>query len=83
MLRRIDLRGRTLSTIGLRELLPRAPIDVDSALASVRPLCDDVMKRGAAAVRELTERFDGVTLDTLRVPAADQPICSSNPRGKR
>src|SRR5450631_73779 len=70
MLRRIDLRGRTLSTIGLRELLPRAPIDVDSALASVRPLCDDVMKRGAAAVRELTERFDGVTLDTLRVPAS-------------
>ena len=70
MLRRIDLRGRTLSTIGLRELLPRAPIDVDSALASVRPLCDDVMKRGAAAVRELTERFDGVTLETLRVPAS-------------
>ena len=54
MLRRIDLRGRTLSTIGLRELLPRAPIDVDSALASVRPICDDVKKRGAIAVRELT-----------------------------
>jgi len=70
MLRRIDLRGRTLSTIGLRDLLPRAPIDVDSALASVRPLCEDVQKRGAAAVRELTERFDGVTLETLRVPAS-------------
>jgi histidinol dehydrogenase len=70
MLRRIDLRGRTLSTIGLRELLPRAPIDVDSALVSVRPICDDVKKRGAAAVRELTQRFDGVTLETLRVPAS-------------
>ena len=54
MLRRIDLRGRTLSTIDLRELLPRAPIDVESALASVRPLCDDVKKRGAVAVREIT-----------------------------
>ena len=54
MLRRIDLRGRTLSTIGLRELLPRAPIDVESALTSVRPLCDDIKQRGAVAVRELT-----------------------------
>jgi histidinol dehydrogenase len=69
MLRRIDLRGRTPGTIEIRGLLPRAPIDVESALASVRPLCDDVKARGALAVREITARFDGVTLDALRVPA--------------
>ena len=69
MLRRIDLRGRTPGTIELRGLLPRAPIDVESALAAVRPLCDDVKNRGALAVREITRRFDGVDLDTLRVPA--------------
>ncbi|MDQ1465509.1 MAG: histidinol dehydrogenase, partial [Actinomycetota bacterium] len=51
MLRRIDLRGRTPGTIELRGLLPRAPIDVESALAAVRPLCDDVKNRGALAVR--------------------------------
>src|SRR5665213_1131099 len=69
MLRRIDLRGRTPGTIEIRRLLPRAPIDVDSALTAVRPICDDVSRRGAIAVRELTKRFDGVDLAALRVPA--------------
>jgi histidinol dehydrogenase len=69
MLRRIDLRGRTPGTIEIRGLLPRAPIDVESVLGSVRPICDDVSKRGANAVREITARFDGVELSHLRVPA--------------
>jgi histidinol dehydrogenase len=68
MLRRIDLRGRTPGTIEIRGLLPRAPVQVESALASVGPICDDVRARGALAVRELTKRFDGVDLTTLRVP---------------
>jgi histidinol dehydrogenase len=69
MLRRIDLRGRTPGTIEIRALLPRAPIDVESVLESVRPICDDVFKRGANAAREITRRFDGVELSELRVPA--------------
>jgi histidinol dehydrogenase len=67
MLRRIDLRGRTPGTIEIRGLLPRAPVQVESALASVGPICDDVRARGALAVREITKRFDGVELTTLRV----------------
>src|SRR5450432_3977462 len=69
MLRRIDLRGRRPGTIEIRGLLPRAPIDVESALAAVRPLCADVKARGALAVREITWRFDGVETGALRVPA--------------
>lgn len=52
----------------LRAGLPRAAVDVDHALRDVLPICDDVRDRGAAAVRELTARFDGVDLDTARVP---------------
>jgi histidinol dehydrogenase len=69
MLRRIDLRGRAPGTIEIRGLLPRAPIDVESVLELVRPICDDVLKRGANAAREITSRFDGVELAELRVPA--------------
>ncbi len=69
MLRRIDLRGRTPGTIEIRGLLPRAPVQVESALASVAAICDDVRARGALAVRDLTKRFDGVDLASLRVPA--------------
>ena len=67
MLRRIDLRGRTPGTIEIRGLLPRAPVQVESALESVAPICADVRARGAVAVREITKRFDDVDLATLRV----------------
>ena len=51
-------------------MLPRAELDVEAAIEKVRPICDDVRHRGAAAVREYTLRFDGVDLATTRVPAA-------------
>jgi histidinol dehydrogenase len=62
---RIDLRGRRDDP---RALLPRARLDVDAALSAVTPIVDDVRARGAQAVVELTERFDGVRLDSLAVP---------------
>ena len=69
---RIDLRGRVpgeLTRTALSGILPRASLDVEAAVASVRPLCEDVRHRGAAAVREYTQRFDGVDLASTRVPA--------------
>ena len=69
MLRRIDLRGAPLDPIALRGMLPRAQLDLEAALERVRPICTAVRERGAVAVRELTERFDGVQLATSRVPA--------------
>ncbi|MGA8851476.1 MAG: histidinol dehydrogenase [Aeromicrobium sp.] len=50
--------------------VPRAAVDVEQALATVRPICEDVRDRGADAVMEASERFDGIRPDTLRVPAA-------------
>ena len=77
MISRIDLRGRGtgssgttagLSRADLAGLLPRAATDVETAAAQVRPLCEDIRRRGAEAVREYTARFDGVDLPTTRVP---------------
>ncbi len=70
MLRRIDLRGTTLSAGELADVLPRATLDVEAALAQVLPILQDVRDRGAAALRDLAERFDGVRPEHLRVPAA-------------
>jgi histidinol dehydrogenase len=72
VLSRIDLRGRpaeTLSREKLAGVLPRAALDVEAALARVRPVCEDVRLRGAAAVRDCTLRFDGVDLATTKVDA--------------
>ena len=47
----------------------RAPRWTSSAAVDqVRPLCEDVRQRGAAAVREYTARFDGVELASTVVP---------------
>ncbi|MEV4834175.1 histidinol dehydrogenase [Nonomuraea sp. NPDC049486] len=67
MISRIDMRGSLPAD--LRDVLPRAELDVEAALEKVRPICEDVRHRGAAAVRELTARFDGVEISTTRVPA--------------
>ena len=82
MLARIDLRGSALP--GSRELaglLPRAATDIDSVLATVRPLCEDVRLRGAQAVREITARLDGVDLEDFAVPqeALDRALAECDP----
>ena len=69
MLSTIDLRGRELGVRELRHLLPRAEFDVAAAVETVRPICEDVRHRGAQALYELGERFDGVRPTALRVPA--------------
>ncbi|WP_219469779.1 histidinol dehydrogenase [Nonomuraea rhizosphaerae] len=66
MISRIDMRG--CLPANLRDVLPRAELDVEAALEKVRPICDAVRHRGAAAVRELTARFDGVEIERARVP---------------
>ncbi len=84
MISRIDLRGRPASSLTRTELagvLPRAATDVETAVAHIRPLCEDVKRRGAEAVREYTARFDGVDLATTRVPpqALDAALAGLDP----
>ncbi|OLB81413.1 MAG: histidinol dehydrogenase [Actinobacteria bacterium 13_2_20CM_2_71_6] len=74
MLNRIDLRRpagqRATGDAELHRLLPRAGMDVSAAMEQVRPVVEAVRARGAEAVIDATARFDGVTLEHLRVPAA-------------
>ena len=65
MLSVLDLRGFTGD---LRARLPRPTIADDPPVDAVREILADVKRRGDVALRELTERFDGVLLDDLRVP---------------
>ncbi|MBH5334368.1 histidinol dehydrogenase [Streptomyces pactum] len=74
MISRIDLRGAARGEDSPRggidrDLLPRAELDVEAALEKVRPICDDVHHRGTAALIEYAERFDGVRIERVRVPA--------------
>jgi histidinol dehydrogenase len=67
-LRRIDLRGITGD---LRSALPRPHDEQERSSEAVAEIIADVKARGDAALRGLTERFDHVVLDDLRVPATE------------
>jgi histidinol dehydrogenase len=73
-MRRLDVRNLDPSPEDeqwvYRSAVPRAELDVEHALAAVRPICEDVRSRGAVAVLDAGERFDGVRPANLRVPAA-------------
>src|SRR3954469_9066613 len=68
MLPVLDLRGSALTTATLRNVLPRAAVDVASTLERVKPICDAVRDRGTEALLEFAERFDGVRPASTRVP---------------
>jgi histidinol dehydrogenase len=79
MIRRIDLRGS--APADYREVVPRAVVDVDAALETVRPICEAVRTRGVEAIRELSEKLDGIAPELLRVPrgALDGALAGLDP----
>lgn len=66
-MRVLDLRD---SAVDPRTVMPRAALDVEAATAAVKPVIDDVAARGAVAVLDWCERFDGVRPASLRVPSS-------------
>ena len=66
MLARSDLRG----VADLASALAPPPDD-PGPVRAVRDIVADVRERGDAALRDLTERFDGCRLDDLRVPGSE------------
>jgi histidinol dehydrogenase len=69
VLRRLDLRGT--GTDDLRRRLPRPRSQTEPPVDDVRAVLAEVRERGDDALRDLTERFDGVRIDDLRVPPAE------------
>src|SRR6478735_2100292 len=81
MIQRIDLRGADRTTVDYRAAVPRADFDVEAAVPAVHAICEAVRTRGLDAIREYGERFDGVTVDDIRVtPAAlEQALAELDP----
>ena len=68
MLNRLDLRGHRGSMV---DELPRPVLTGEEPRSIVRDLIAEVRADGDQALFRLTERFDGVTLTSLRVPEAE------------
>jgi histidinol dehydrogenase len=68
IIRRLDLRGKRLSTSEYKSLLPRASLDIEAALISVTPILEAVKNGTEGTLKEFALRFDGITPDSIRVP---------------
>lgn len=69
MLRRLDLTS--VAADDLRSVLPRPRAAEHPPTAVVTEIIDEVRHGGDLALRELTERFDKVSVERLRVPAEE------------
>lgn len=72
-MRRIDGRHEALRAVAEA----RATAEDAGVRRAVTDILADVAERGDAALRELTLRFDGVELDTFRVPVEDLQTAAS------
>ena len=60
MLRRVDLRGRTLSKDQYQRELPRANLDVAAAMVAIEPILHRVKSGNESDLISLGEQFDGI-----------------------
>ncbi len=70
-LRRLDLRGFAGDRAALRDALPRPADEQQRSSEAVAAIIAEVRAGGDDALRALTERFDRVVLDDLRVPTGE------------
>ena len=70
-IRTVDFRGRSLSKAQYRSELPRAKLDIDTALSSITPILETVKSATEIDLLNLCEKFDGVRPKSIRVPLVE------------
>ena len=70
-IRTVDFRGRSLSKAQYRSELPRAKLDIDTALSSIAPILETVKSATEIDLLDLCEKFDGVRPRSIRVPLVE------------
>ena len=71
MIRRIDLRGQRLTKAQINSVIPRAKLDVDSAMALIQPILNTVKNGNEQDLINLGQKFDGVGPKAIRVPKTE------------
>lgn len=82
MIRVVDVRGRNLDKAGYQELLPRAALDVVSAMSRIEPILQRVKDGDEKELLALCQEFDGIAPRSIRVPQSelDRALTELNPR---
>jgi histidinol dehydrogenase len=71
MIRTLDLRGQALSKAGYQRAIPRAALDIDTAMIAVEPILKRVKNGDETELIKLAQEFDGISPKSIRVAQSD------------
>lgn len=71
MIRTLDLRGQALSKAGYQRAIPRATLDIATAMIAVEPILERVKNGNEAELIKLAQEFDGISPKSIRVTQSD------------
>ena len=82
MIRSLDLRGKPLSKAGYQRAIPRASLDIASAMVTIEPILQKVKSGTESDLLQLAEEFDGIRPAAIRVPqgALDKALSDLDPK---
>jgi histidinol dehydrogenase len=82
LIRTLDLRASTRSQSQYRMELPRAVLDITTAMAAIEPILEQVKNGDESDLIALGERFDGIAPASIRVPASviEEALNSLDPK---
>ena len=78
MIRTLDLRGQALSKAGYQRAIPRAVLDISTAMRAIEPILERVKNGDEAELLKLAQEFDGVKPDSIRVSQSQLDTALAN-----
>jgi histidinol dehydrogenase len=84
-IRTVDFRGRKLSKAGYRSELPRAAMDIETALTEIAPILKTVRNATEQELLALCEKYDGCRPASIKVPKSEivAALVTLDPKVKR
>lgn len=81
MIRKVDLRGQNLTKAQINQLIPRAKMDVATAMQKVQPILERVKRGDQDELLALCQEFDGIKPKSIKVPKSvlENALASLNP----
>jgi histidinol dehydrogenase len=78
MIRTLDLRGQALSKAGYQRAIPRASLDIATAMRTIEPILERVKNGTESDLLNLAQEFDGVRPASIRVSQSDLDVALTN-----
>ena len=78
LIRYLDLSNSDISADQILQDIPRASLDLDSAVEIIRPLVEKIRSGGSNAIKAIAKDIDGIDIDPIRVSEAELKTALAN-----